>query len=168
MSDQKLSFDEKYATSMKRIVRRSKGSMAKMRSTAIGGASASAALVLVLGQIHPLTLSLRIALFAAATAIPSWVGTWQLVEGYILFGRKSHEHYFTPGGSGPVMGLAVLGSMLLFTAIVSFIASMSSVAACTMAVVSLTVLALMFRQTAAISVILDRAEATDQAKPAQF
>ena len=71
-----------------------------MRSTSIGGASLSTALVFLLLQTDLGSVSLMLALFCSVIAIPSWIATWQIVEAYLFCGESSYEHFYTLKGSG--------------------------------------------------------------------
>ena len=110
---------QRYETEMASVTRRlTTTHFERMRSVAIGGASASTAIVLVLLQVcglapSGLTAALTLSLYAACVAIPAWVGSWQFLEAYIFYGQDSFVHFNRPQGSGIAAGLNFVGSVCL-------------------------------------------------------
>jgi hypothetical protein len=85
-----------------------------MRSTSIGGASLSTALVFLLLQTNLDSFALKASLTCAVIAIPAWIATWQIVESYLFCGESSYGHFFTPQGSGVAVLIFLAAALALF------------------------------------------------------
>jgi hypothetical protein len=92
-----------------------------MRSTSIGGASLSTALVFLLMQTDLSALSLKASLACAVVAIPAWIATWQMVESYLFCGESSYGHFATPRGSGIAVLIFLVAATSLFIGITTLL-----------------------------------------------
>src|SRR5690348_8310268 len=114
--DKDPSFNEIYEKQMSSavIARLDDARLGNMRSTSIGGASLSTALVFLLLQTKLQTFALQFALVCAAVAIPAWIANWQIVESYLFCGKSSYGHFATIKGSGLGLATFLMASLSLF------------------------------------------------------
>ncbi len=144
-------FKAAYEEGMRPITQRLTDSVLDhMRTSAIGGASFSTAIVLLVLQTGIASGSLRISLYAAALAIPAWLTAWQYVETYIFYGRSSYNHFNSPKGSGVAVLLVVAGALLLLTSLGSLIWHLSPGASLLFLMTSLLAGGLIFRHNHAV------------------
>lgn len=141
--------------------RLTEATLERMRTSAIGGASLSLGVILLLLQTDLGSRALIIALYSAIFAIPAWVAAWQYVEAYMFCGKDSHEHFNSFKGSLVAVLLAVAGMLLLFTSVVSLIWHMSMIAAIVFLVLSIAAAVLVSRHHHAVRVFTDRARGGD-------
>lgn len=92
-----------------------------MRGSAIGGASVSLAILLLLTQIESDSVSLKVCLFSVVFCIPAWLGAWHFVESYIMYGLKSLGHFNRVNSSGIAVLFVIVGGLSLFVSISSLI-----------------------------------------------
>lgn len=85
-----------------------------MRSTSIGGASLSTALVFLLMQTDLSSPPLQTSLVCAVVAIPAWIATWQMVEAYLFCGESSYTHFATLKGIGTGVVIFLVALLSLF------------------------------------------------------
>jgi phosphate/sulfate permease len=142
---------ENFQSAMHPVTRRlSESYLNQMRGAAIGGGGLSAAIVLLLLQTGLTSIPLHISLYAAALGIPAWIGAWQYIQPYILYGPTSYEHFAKPGGIGVAVLLAVAGLAALFVSFTSLIWHLSPCVATLFAVACLLVIALILVHNRAV------------------
>lgn len=152
---------ERYETQMASVTRRlTTTHFERMRSVAIGGASASTAIVLVLLQVCGLTPSgltpaLTLSLYAACVAIPAWIGSWQFLEAYIFYGQDSFVHFNRRQGSGIAAGLNFVGSVCLAASVAAAIWHLAPLASVVFFAVGAVVAVLIVRHASGVKAVAD-------------
>ncbi|MCI2245722.1 hypothetical protein L3067_14025 [Xanthomonas sp. PPL568] len=109
----------------------------RLRTQAIGGASVSLGVILLLLQTDAKSKSLDVALYTSIFAVPVWVAVWQYIEAYVFCGKNSYAHFMTMKGSLVAGLLSAIGMILLLLSIVALIWHMSVIASVTFLVLSL-------------------------------
>ena len=141
-------FGEAYAASIRDLTQRLDPSyIDRLRTTAVGGGSVSLAIILVLTQVGLKTHELHVALVLASLAVPAWVGSWQFLESYILYGRSAQSHFNEFRGSGVALGLNVAGGILLFLSVAYLIGNLSHWACIAFVLTSIGVATLVAKQS---------------------
>src|SRR6478609_6603394 len=109
-------FKSKYLHDLEPLAKRlTEKQLETIRTSAIGGVSAAAAILLLLSQTGATSVALKIALYGAAIAIPAWIVAWQYVETYLFYGQALRGHFRRPEVSGVGFFAAFLGMAALFT-----------------------------------------------------
>ena len=127
----------------------------QMRSAAIGGASVSTAIVLVLIQTGLVSTPQRVALYSAALSIPAWIGAWQYIQPYILYGPTSYEHLGKISSIGVAVILATFGMLTLAISLTSAIWHLSPCVSVLFMVASAVVAILVFMHNRSVQVAVD-------------
>ena len=123
-------FKSKYLHDLEPLAKRlTEKQLETMRTSAIGGVSAAAAILLLLSQTGAGGAALEIALYGAAIAIPAWVVAWQYVETYLFYGEALPGHFRRPDVSGIGFIAAFLGMASLFVSTTAIFFHLSSNAA---------------------------------------
>jgi hypothetical protein len=161
MTDQS-ELDLLYAKGMKSVADRlTEGSLERMRTTAIGGASLSLAIILLLLQTNVSSTPLQVALYSAALAIPVWIVCWQYVEAYIFCGQRSFAHFNSLKTSGVAILCSALGMLLLGVSVFSLIWHMSVKASLLFLAASLFMGSLVYRHHNAVRSYADKTGTKD-------
>jgi hypothetical protein len=129
--------------------------LSSMRGSAIGGASVSTAIVLLLLQTGVNSPALKLALYTASLAIPAWIAAWQFIEAYSFYGRKSYSHFSRVQGSGLAVGLAIVGMACIATSLSSLIWHLAPMASAIFMVASVVAAVLIFRHNNAVQAVAD-------------
>jgi hypothetical protein len=152
---------QRYEKEMASVTRRLTSThFERMRSVAIGGASASTAIVLVLLQVcgltpSALTAALTLSLYAACVAIPAWVGSWQFLEAYIFYGQDSFVHFNRPQGSGIAAGLNLVGSVCLAASLSAAVWHLAPLASVVFFAAGAVVIVLIVRHASGVKAVAD-------------
>lgn len=128
-----------------------------MRASAIGGASVSTAIILLLLQTGAASAALKLALYASSLAVPAWISAWQFIEAYSFYGRGSYRHFNSVQGSGLAVGFAIAGLGCLATSLSSIIWHLAPLAAALFIAASLLAAILIFRHNYAVKAVADSA-----------
>ena len=158
MTDQR-DFNSLYSKGMQSVTDLlTESNLERMRTSAIGGASISLGVILLLLQTRLDSTALIVALYTSIFAIPVWIAAWQYVEAYMFCGKPSYAHFNSPKGSLVAVAFALSGMLLLLTSIVSLIWHMSIVAAVLFLCVSLVVAFVIYRHHNAVRVFSQSAD----------
>jgi len=128
------------------------------RASSIGSASAAAAIVLLLLQTGVDGFALKLALYAAALAIPASVAAWQFVSAYLYYGRSSYGHFNSIGGSGLIAALSAIGLICLGVSFSAVIWHLAPVASVLFMASFLIAMALVIRHNKAVSAMADEVD----------
>jgi hypothetical protein len=152
-------FNSLYSKGMQSVTDRlTESHLERMRTSAIGGASISLGVILLLLQTDLDSNALIVALYTSIFAIPAWIAAWQYVEAYMFCGKSSYAHFNSPKGSLVAVAFALSGMLLLLTSIVSLIWHMSVLAAIIFLCVSLLAAFIVYRHHNAVRAFSDNAE----------
>ena len=132
--------------------------LGSMRSAAIGGASVSTAIVLLLLQTGISDAALKLALYTACVAIQAWIAAWQYIEAYNFYGRASYKHFNTPKGSGVAVALSLAGIVGLSISVAALIWHLAPLAALIFSASSVVTLVLVVRHNNAVKRVTDASE----------
>jgi hypothetical protein len=150
--------NQHYESEIAAVTRRlTESHLSSMRASAIGGASVSTAIILLLLQTGVIGAALKLALYASSLAVPAWIAAWQFIEAYSFYGRDSYRHFNSVQGSGLAVGLAVIGIGCLATSLSSMIWHLAPVAAVVFIVASVSAAILIFRHNFAVRAVADSA-----------
>ncbi|GAA0889157.1 hypothetical protein [Rhodanobacter soli] len=153
--------NQHYESEIASVTRRlTESHLSSMRASAIGGASVSTAIVLLLLQTGVDSTALRLALYSASLAVPAWIAAWQFIEAYSLYGRDSYSHFSSVRGSGLAVGLAAIGMGCLATSLSSIIWHLAPMAAAIFIAASVFAAVLIFRHNYAVKAVADGADKT--------
>ena len=148
---EKNDFESHYSENIKPLTERlTENNLEHMRTSAIGGASISLGVILLLLQTKLESPALVVALYASIFSIPAWVAAWQYVETYIFYGKASHGHFNSLKGSLVAVSFAVFGMVLLLISIVSLISYFSVLAAVLFLCLSILLVVIVFRHGIAV------------------
>ncbi len=103
----------------------SRGNLELMRNGALGSAGFSAAIIILLAQLHGTPSYSSVALWAAIIAMCVWLFGFQYVSAYVLHG----ERVFSRISIFAVASIAVVGYGALFVAVVATVWQLSACAA---------------------------------------
>lgn len=156
MDKQQLSRDYQEQMASAMAGRLDPARLENMRSTSIGGASLSTALVFLLMQTDLSAFSLQISLICAAIAIPAWIATWQMVEAYLFCGESSYGHFATPKGSGLALFIFLAALLSLFFGICALLWHLMPASSVAFAILCIVMLVFVYRHNNAVRAWSDR------------
>jgi hypothetical protein len=156
-------FESHYSKSMQTVTERlTETHLEHMRTSAIGGASISLGIILLLLQTKLDSNALVVALYSSIFSIPAWVAAWQYVEAYIFYGKSSHAHFNSPKGSLVAVSFAIFGMLLLLISIVSLISYLSVFGAVLFFLLSFLLIIVVYRHNAAVSKFTENLEKNEK------
>lgn len=152
-------FQQHYQKEISPLTARLKeGHLDYMRGTAIGGASVSLAILLLLSQIDNDAISLKVCVFSVVFSIPSWLGAWHYVESYIMYGVQSLGHFNRIGSSGIAVLFVMVGGIALFVSILSLIWFLSFGAAIIFMLASILIVVLCVSHSNSVKAYVEQEE----------
>ena len=152
-------FSSGYSQHMQSVTNRlTENHLEHMRTSAIGGASLSFGVILLLLQTKLDSTALVVALYCSIFSIPAWVAAWQYVEAYIFYGKFSHAHFNSPKSSLVAVSFAMFGMSLLLISVVALIYYLSIFGAALFLALSVSLIVVVYRHNVAVKKITENAE----------
>lgn len=159
--DNQSPIEDQYEREIAQVVRRiNEAQWEKARTTCIGGAGLSTAILFLLTQIGLSGTSLSISFFSAALAIPAWLTVWQIGEAYSFFGPSSYGHFSKIQGSGIGALIFCIGGLLLLTSFVTLIWHFSIISSLAFTLASVAMVVFVYRHQLAVRTWVNQNDTT--------